>query len=461
MRRLPPTVAILSSSLLLLPMIGPTSRAQETLWKRVGVYDHFFTATQIARAGDLDGDGLPDLLVGFHYNGQDTGVVRALRGSDGSDLFVIDGQAAGDNFGWSVAGLGDVDGDLVCDFAASSRGSVTSYVAVHSGASGALLYTVTAKPAYTFGAALARIDDVDHDGLPDLLVGEYGESLGSGGSGAVHLYGGGNGAWIRSLFGDGGTDQTFGFSVAGVGDLDGDGVPDLAVGAPELRYLSSDTDGSVFVYSGATGALLREWSGLGEKVFFGQSVVDAGDVNGDGVSDLLVGAPGANRLFDDQNGAAYLYSGATLAPIVYRLGDQLASQFGATVASVGDVDGDGSADFAADVLSGTGHWGEIDLIRSDDLLFTSNIKFPRAADDLVLTTSAGDAGQLALLVVEEADGAPLFVPIVSKTLNARGEWHLLATVPAGLAGHSVALRSWSLDAGGRLVSSSLERLGFR
>jgi hypothetical protein len=508
MRHLPLARVVSWSSLLMVPFLASVSPAQETLWERDGISDTYITGVQLARGGDLDGDGLSDLLVGVDFfSATSPGIVRALRGQDGSDLFVIHG-ATGENLGSSIAGLGDVDGDQVPDFAASSAAaggqvvvysgathaqiyavpgapyqtklvalgdldgdlvtdfaaarldSVTSNVDVRSGATGVLLYTLS-KDSNTFGISLASVGDVDQDGVPDLLVGDSEEHVLSQFSGAAHLYSGSNGAWIRSFYGDGGFTQEFGYSVAGMGDVDGDGVPDLAIGAPEFRYLDPNTDGEVFVYSGATGAFLHEWSGLGSNTFFGTSLAEAGDVTGDGIADLLVGAPGASQLFDDVNGAIYLYSGATLQPIVYRLGDEHYSNFGGSIASVGDVDGDGAADFAVATPYGRGQYGAVHLIHGNDLFFNSNMKSPVAGADLVLTTSAGDPGQPALLVVEEVDGAPLFLPVTSSPLNTNGEWHLPVTVPAGLAGHSVALRSWTLDLNGKIATSALERLGFR
>jgi FG-GAP repeat protein len=508
MRPLPLARVISWSSPLLVPLLAAISPAQETLWERDGISDTYVLGVNVTRGGDLDGDGLTDLLVGVDYGGLSyPGLVRALRGYDGSDLFVIHG-APNEILGWSIAGLddvdgdhvpdfaassaaaggqvvvysgatqaqiyavpgaqyetkllalGDVDGDLVTDFAAARRGSVTSEIDVRSGATGALLYTLS-RNSNTFGIALARVDDVDLDGIPDLLVGDTVDPTSPLYGGAAHLFSGRDGTWLLSVFGDGGFDQDFGYSVAGIGDVDGDGIHDLAIGGPEFRYLDPNTDGEVFVYSGATGAFLHEWSGLGSNTFFGEALVETGDVTGDGISDLLVGAPGASQLFDDVNGAIYLYSGATLQPIVYRLGDELFSKFGSSIASVGDVDGDGAADFAVATPYGGGQYGAVHLIHGSDLFFNSNMKFPVAGADLVLTTSAGDPDQPALLVVEEVDGGPLFLPVVSSLLNANGEWHLPATVPSGLAGHSVALRSWSLDLNGKIVTSSLERLCFR
>jgi hypothetical protein len=136
-----------------------------------------------------------------------------------------------------------------------------------------------------------------------------------------------------------------GQSVASAGDVNGDGYADLGVGAP-----SNSSTGKVYVYHGSASGLIASanWSAVGEDIgnIFGFSVATAGDVNGDGFSDLAVGGPGYNG----DTGKAYVYhgspSGLSLTPDWSAVGEANGNFFGESVASAGDVNGDGYSDLA-------------------------------------------------------------------------------------------------------------------
>ncbi|HKB17215.1 MAG TPA: integrin alpha, partial [Planctomycetota bacterium] len=167
-------------------------------------------------------------------------------------------------------------------------------VTVRSGAGGGVLLTiplpVPAGPV-AFGSALAAAGDLNGDGVTDLIVGASG-TPGLGGSvasGVAYVY---SGATVAPLFTFPGsaTGDAFGGSVAGPGDLDGDGVRDILVGARQGASLP----GYAKAFSGATGALILTMSGAAAGDGFGTAVARAGDPNGDGVPDFMVGAPGAD-----------------------------------------------------------------------------------------------------------------------------------------------------------------------
>lgn len=306
---------------------------------------------------DFDGDGVPDLLVGaFKYETSvpELGLVRIFSGADGSILHSVYGTVWGDRIGMSVAWIGDVDGDGVPDYMfgapqADSPAVNSGELIVHSGATHTPLF-VHSGPS--FGAGLgwtARpVDDLDGDGAAELVVGAPGYSVGGANQGAVIVYSGATGAVLHTFLGQGPGDF-FGHTVDGIGDLDGDGFADIAVGAPQGRYTGPHIGpGYVRVFSGRDGALLLELHGDAPFDQFGHSVRGVGDVTGDGRVDLLVGAPRAVTLGVQPTGLpgyARLFSGRDGVLMHTFVGTDPDDQFGVSVAAVGDFDGDGHTEF--------------------------------------------------------------------------------------------------------------------
>jgi hypothetical protein len=169
---------------------------------------------------------------------------------------------------------------------------------------------------------LAGVGDIDGDGVPDLAAGApYQNVAGQGDRGQVFLFSGASGARLLTLNDtDPQAGAYFGLALAGVGDVDGDGVPDLAVGAPNKEVAGQDAQGQVFVFSGASGQLVLTLTKPSPQAQaqFGWTLAGVGDVDGDGVPDLAVGAP-FQDVYDRQDqkrvvepGRAFVFSlGAT------------------------------------------------------------------------------------------------------------------------------------------------------
>lgn len=323
-------------------------------------------------AADLDGDGLADALIGAPFAdteaGADAGALIVARGAPGrlalTRLPYGEGVAA-ETLGASVAVLGDVDGDGFLDVAAgapqSGANDAGRVVVWHGSADGlvrprALSFEPAADAA--FGAAVAG-GDLDGDGYADLVVGEPGRTPGPGtpASGRVLVFRGGPDGLdpLPAVIAPPAAQEAlrFGSAVVVLDDLDGDGRADLAVGAPgyDSAGAPSTLDGRVYVYNGAAGGidvgLVQELPnpftdpgpGSGER--FGVALASA-DLDGDGVSDLAVGAPDASP-----GGAAVVYisDGARFDVAPRRFLDRVDAGAGQGRAlAAGDVDGDGIAD---------------------------------------------------------------------------------------------------------------------
>ncbi len=298
-------------------------------------YEQF--GRSVADAGDVDGDGIDDLVLGALFasrNGYHSGSLRVISGADGATLHTFFGDNANDELGRSVAGAGDVDGDGFADLIAGAARAAgdTGYARVYSGRSGAVLHTFAGPaPFHRLGVSVAGAGDVDVDGFDDVIVGAFSSSIGGGYNQSAHVYSGRSGAELHVFVTT--TELGFGWSVAGAGDTDGDGYPDLVVGAYRD---GSAGNSSATVYSGRTGLILRRYRALVIGDQFGFSVAGAGDVDGDGFDDIIVGADAGNY--------ARVFSGASGDVLHTFRGDVPGARFGASVASAGDVDGDGHAD---------------------------------------------------------------------------------------------------------------------
>lgn len=201
-------------------------------------------------------------------------------------------------------------------------------------------------PGDNFGSAVAMVSDLNGDGVPDLVIGAGQADYSHNNAGAVYLISGADGSVLRRHDGPG-TDHRFGFLVCSAGDADGDGIEDYAASARRdnpFRYPS----GLVLLFSGADGSLIREYRSARNWDRFGHALAPAGDVNGDGFDDLIVGAP------DDDfagigTGSIFVFSGADGNALHTLRGAKAWDRFGYAVCSVGDVDFDGRPEFLVGV----------------------------------------------------------------------------------------------------------------
>ena len=304
----------------------------------------------VAGAGDVNGDGFDDVIAGSPYDsatGAYSGTVRVFSGVDGSELFAFSSGGTDDGFGYAVAGAGDANGDGFDDVVvgapyASPNGAYSGSATVFSGSDGSVLFTVEGQSADDgAGFAVAGAGDVNGDGFDDLIVGSPYASPNGVYSGSVRVLSGVDGSELFKFDGNS-ADDSLGRSVAGAGDVNGDGMDDIIVGAPYASPNGSYS-GTAVVFSGADGSTLSTFDGSNAFDISGYDVSGAGDVNGDGLDDLVVSAPFSDST-DLDTGSVAVYSGADGSLIRTIAGPSSGFLFGLSVSGAGDVDGNGLGD---------------------------------------------------------------------------------------------------------------------
>jgi hypothetical protein len=415
---------------------GSEASADSLLGEWSGLPGEPFFGTAVSALDDVDGDGTPDVLVGDPSGGGYAGRVAVFSGGTGERLFEASGATPGQEYGAAVVGLGDTNGDAIPDFAVgaplvSAAAPGAGQVTILSGEDGALLLTLDGSaPDSHYGSALARVPDLDGDGIDDLAVGAPRE--GGDRHGTVRVHSSASGALLLLLEGDG-ADDFFGTSVCAAGDLDGDTVADLFVGAPQAGLEA----GYARVLSGADGSVLREFSGDGQGDAFGFSVAALGDVDFDMTPDFAIGVPGLDLGFPEAGGVLVL-SGNHGNLLHLQGGDEIWARFGFSLAGVGDVDDDGVADVAmgTDRIAG----GEVRIWRgSDGKPVVTLPAFEEGAESLGSGVAVAAAGDL------DGDG----VPDVLMGVPTR----LVSADPGRVVAVRVAFDPW-LDLGSGLVGST-------
>ena len=326
------------------------------------------SGASVAYAGDVDGDGYGDYVIGIPgYDVpatpsakiiKDAGRAEVISGRNGSILMFVNGVAAKDALGFAVAGGGDINNDGFDDVLVGApsadnlplkdTGSVTVLFG-DSALPNQTFYGATAKTL--FGSALA-LGDVNNDGWDDVIIGAPKAddvrdlALKLVDAGSVTVLSGEDYSELNTFYGSL-AKAYFGTSVA-AGDFDDDGDADIIVGAPnddDLDHKRIDA-GSVTVVSSTEDGLLKEY-GTVAKAYLGKSVA-SGDVNDDGYADVLAGAPGDDDSEDalKDTGSVAIFSGFDSSLLAKHYDTTAKAGLGNSVAAA-DINGDGFADIIA------------------------------------------------------------------------------------------------------------------
>ena len=363
----------------------------------------------VASAGDVDGDGLDDILIGVEKDdlgGDDAGKACVFRGSQlsakasfsvGSAAICILGESESDKAGRAVSSAGDVDGDGLADVlvgaygndeVGENAGKIYVFYGSSFGSGLNLAYDFSAADismtgegaGENAGYSVASAGDVDGDGYSDVLIGATGNDEVADNAGKTYLVFGSTMNDVESIeladsdlsfLGEASEDYA-GRTVAGAGDVDGDSLHDVMIGAWKNSENATGS-GKAYVILGSTltGAVKinlenasHSFSGFAEKDYAGTSVAVAGDVDGDGLSDALVGAYGTG----EGAGSLYVLLGANLAgasSVDYAFhGENIADYAGNSVSYAGDVDGNGRDDLLVGSWAHNGNSGKTYLVLS-------------------------------------------------------------------------------------------------
>ncbi|MEL6342125.1 MAG: MopE-related protein [Myxococcota bacterium] len=386
---------------------GVDSSREDKILASDGAEDDQF-GRSLSGAGDVDQDGYTDVVVGaFAHDGG--GAAYIYYGSDAGidttreDQLIASDTTDGDSFGFSVSGAGDVDGDGFADVLIGAYadgddeiavGAAYVYYGSISGIDASREEKLTASDGEEsdfFGYSVAGVGDIDQDGYSDVVIGAYRESENGDIAGAIYVYEGSRAGVDASsedkiIASDGAARDRFGFSVSG-GDLNGDGYSDVVVGA----YLDDDrggSSGSAYIYDGSELGLntdseekLTAADGAGGDNY-GRSVAFAGDIDQDGYGDLLIGSP-VSAIDSVQGGAVYVYPGDGIdedgdGVLAANDCDDADDTVGERVTLYADADGDGFGSASNTIVDCPGEAGF--STNSADCDDTTDRIFPDAPD---------------------------------------------------------------------------------
>ena len=306
--------------------------------------------TSVSTAGDINGDGYADVIVGADLYNSNTG--RAYIYFGGSSMnnstdVTLTGAAANNTFGKSVSSAGDVNGDGFSDVIIGANGYVSNTGRAYIFFGGSAMdntsdVLLTGEAASdNFGVSASSAGDVNGDGFSDVIAGAYGFNSNTG---KAYIYYGGadmNSTADVTMTGES-TFNFFGNSVSSAGDVNGDGFSDVIISA----FGYNSFTGKAFVFFGGTSMNNIADITMNEDIvnsYFGISVSSAGDVNGDGLSDIVIGAYG----YGSNTGRAYFYDYFMKNEIISEItmtGESSSNFFGSSISPAGDVNGDGFSD---------------------------------------------------------------------------------------------------------------------
>ncbi|MDP6964029.1 MAG: VCBS repeat-containing protein, partial [Planctomycetota bacterium] len=296
--------------------------APSTMWHAAGVHNYGNLGAKLVSVGDLNGDGKSDFLSlapqADVYNFSSAGRVTALSAVDGTVLWEYVGWQDSQRFGSFVSYPGDINGDGIDDIVvAEPEANYNSLVNCGritgvSGANGAPLWQKHGASSFAeLGRSVIAIGDSNGDGIGDILLSQpMASTNGLTRNGVVELISGN--AYINIWTAAGTRDgEMMGQLTKVIDDVDGDGLQDVIAGSSEASTNGHYFNGVVTMLSSADGSQLWQLEGASSLARIGEAVTFGGDIDGDGAGDVILRSPSASTggLFD--NGSIMVVSGGT------------------------------------------------------------------------------------------------------------------------------------------------------
>ena len=410
--------------------------------------------------GDVDGDGLADLAVGapnawfgavptvYVYSSATWSQLRVLQGS--SITF--------DAFGTALADAGDLNGDGVDDLLvgapqSDANGALSGSMLVYSGSDGSLLWSIDGAAHSELGTSLAAVGDLNGDGYVDIAVGEpwHDAKYFYDRAGVVEVYSGkdqsvlkkwtGTYYWMYYSYGYVPVGDQLGIAVGAAGDFDRDGVPDVWAGS----LIGIQSGGAyIDVFSGATGKTLRTMVCRDAHQTRAAAI---GDADGDGLPEFI--SVGSTLSSQSQT---FVFS-STNGRVLWELDDLgylgISAVAGDPLSTTDFLLGRGGNDDAATDA------GKVELRAANDLwLDVAPTHFPRAYSTISFTAAEGPSGHPVALFLTGVNGTPQFTLLALAPFDQNHQAPLITmTVPPGLSGTTLTVRALAIGRGGKVVDS--------
>ncbi|MBM4365498.1 MAG: VCBS repeat-containing protein, partial [Deltaproteobacteria bacterium] len=374
-------------------------------WYALGTTSSSYLGWSVAGAGDVNGDGYDDVIVGAPYYSSYTGRAYVYHGSSSGLSYTasttITGGSTSYYLGYAVDGAGDVNGDGYDDiivgayYYGSGYGAAYIHHGSSSGISSSASRTITGSSGYRLGQSVAGAGDVNGDGYDDVIIGAPGYSTYTGRAYVHHGSSSGIASSSTTTLTGSSTYYYLGYDVDGAGNVNGDRYADVIVGA----YGYSSYTGRAYVHHGSSSGVSSSAStnlyGSTSSEYFGIAVAGAGDLNGDGYDDVAVGAP----FYSSYSGRLAVYRGTSSgvsSSASTNLYGYSSSYFGYALDGAGDTDADGYDDLAVGAYYYSSGYGLLEVYQgsSSGLASSPESSITGFSTSHYLGRSVGGAGDV-------------------------------------------------------------------